>query len=91
MFPDDATLLARGKYSTLSHERHEQIRRVQDICRTMQATVAKVVTDFQEEPPTDPALVPLLEKCVSNLTSARERIMTMCLGMAEIKTEAWPK
>ena len=91
MFPDDATLLARGKYSTLSHERHEQIRRVVDICRTMQATVAKVVTDCQEEPPSDPALVPILEKCVTNLASAREKIMTMCLGMAELKSEAWPK
>lgn len=91
MFPDDQTLLARGKYSTLSHERHEQIRRVVDICRTMQATVAKVVTDFQEEPPVDPTLVPLLEKCVVNLTDAREKIITRCLGMAELKSEAWPK
>lgn len=57
----------------------------------MQATVAQVVTDCQEEPPADPALLPLLEKCVTNLVSARERITTMCLGMAEIKPEAYPK
>jgi hypothetical protein len=91
MFPDDATLLARGKYSTLSHERHEQIRRVVDICRMMQATIPQVLSDCQEEPPVEIAHIPLLEKCVANLTSARERIMTMCLGMAELKPDAWPK
>lgn len=91
MFPDDATLIARGKYSTMSHERHDQIKRVQEICRTIQATVPKILADFQEEPLLDANYIPLLEKCVANLASAKERIMTMCLGMAEIKPEAYPK
>ncbi len=91
MFPDEPTLIARGKYSTLSHERHEQIKRVQDICRTVQATVPKILADFQEEPLVDEGYIGLLEKCVANLGSAKERITTMCLGMAELKPEAWPK
>jgi hypothetical protein len=91
MFPDDQTLIARGKYSTLSHERREQIKRVQDICRTIQATVPQILSDCQEEPPAESTHIPLLARCLENLTSARERIVTMCLGMAELKQEAWPK
>lgn len=91
MFPDDQTLIAIGKYSVMSHERHEQIKRVQDICRTIQATVPKLLTDFQEEPLVDANYIQLLEKCIVNLTSARERIIAMCLGRAEIKPEAYPK
>lgn len=91
MFPDDQRLIAIGKYSVMSHERHDQIKRVQDICRTIQATVPKILSDFQEEPLIDEGYIPLLEKCVTNLASAKERITTMCLGMAEIKPEAYPK
>jgi hypothetical protein len=91
MFPDDARLIAIGKYSVMSRERHDQLKRVQEVCRTIQATVPKILADFQEEPLVDEHYIPLLEKCVANLASAKERIITMCLGMAEIKPEAWPK
>lgn len=91
MFPDDQRLIAIGKYSLMSRERREQLKIVQEICRTIQATVPKILADFQEEPLIDANYIPLLEKCVTNLSSAKERITTMCLGMAEIKPEAYPK
>lgn len=91
LFPDDGVLIARGKYSTLSKERHEQIKRVQDICRTMQGTVALIISEAQEKPPTAKPNLDLMGKCLENLNSAHERLITLHLGMAEIEPDAWPK
>lgn len=91
MFPDDATLLARGKYSTLNREWHEQVKRVQDICRTLQAKATLVLSDCQEKPPADASHVEMVGKCFENLKHARERLMTLSIAMAEIEPEAWPK
>lgn len=91
MFPDDPTLIAIGKFSVMSRERREQLKLVQDICRTIQATVPKILADFQEEPLIDSGYIQVLEKCTATLASAKERIVTMCIGMAEIKPEAYPK
>jgi len=90
MFPSDEILLARGKYSTLSKERHEQIKRVQDICRTVQGTVPLILSDAQEKPPVENHLE-LLGKCIENLITSRERLITLSLGMNELEEEAWPK
>lgn len=89
MFPDDTVLIARGKYSTLNKERHEQIKRVQDVCRTIQGTVPLILTDSQEKPPVDGSHLEKLGKCFENLMSARERLITLSLGLNELEEEAW--
>ena len=91
MFPDDATLLARGKYSTLSSLRHEQIKRVQDICRTIQGAVPLILREAEQKPPADEAQVLLVEKCLGNLKDAWDRLKTLSLGLNELESEAWPK
>ncbi len=89
MFPADEILIARGKHATLSKERRQQIERVQDICRTIMATAPLILADCQKRPPEDPKLIQKLEHCIGNLTTARERIITTCLGMEELHDEAW--
>jgi hypothetical protein len=91
MFPEDPILIARGKYSTLNKERHEQIKRVQDTCRTIQGAVTLILTDAQEKPPADGSHLELVGKCFENLKSARERLITLSLGLNELEEEAWGK
>lgn len=91
MFPDEPTLIARGKYSTLSHEWHAQVKRVQDICRTIQGAVPLALADCQEKPPVDGSSLLTMGNCLENLNKARERLITLSVGMAELQPEAWPK
>ena len=91
MFPDDQTLIARGKYSTLNREWHEQVKRVQDTCRTIQGAVPLILSDCQEKPPADAAPLLLIGKCLENLGKARERLITLSIGMAEVHPDAWGK
>lgn len=91
MFPDDQTLLARGKYSTLNREWREQIKRMQDMCRTVQAKATLILSDAQEKPPVDGSHVEMIGKCFENMKDARERLITLSLGMKELEPDAWPK
>jgi len=91
VFPDEPTLIARGKFSTLMKERKEQIKRVQDICRTMQGNVALLLKDCEKKPPEDLATLEMTMKCMDNLKAARERIITLSLGLIELEPDAWPK
>lgn len=91
MFPSDEVLLARGKYSTLGRERNEQIKRVQDICRTIQGNATLILTDAQKRPPEDVKALEETIRCMENLKAARERIITLSLGLIELEPEAWPK
>lgn len=91
MFPDDATLIARGKFSTLMKERKEQIKRVQDICRTLQGNAALLLSDCQKKPPEDLATLEATLKAMENLKAAREKIITLSHGLIELEPEAWPK
>ena len=91
MFPSDDILLARGKFSTLSHERHEQLKRVQDICTTLVTEAQASLRDCEQKPPKEAKHIQMIGKCLENLTSARERIIMLSLGMNELEPEAWPK
>lgn len=90
MFPDDATLIARGKYSTLVKERKEQIQRVQDICRTIQGNATLILSDSQKRPPEDARALEETIRCMENLKAAREKIITLSLGLIELEPAAWP-
>lgn len=91
MFPDDATLIARGKYSTLTKERREQLERVQAICTTIITMAHGTLRDCEQKPPKNREPLETMKKCFDNLEVARERLITACLGMAELQEEAWPK
>ena len=88
-FPDDQTLIARGKYSTLSAERKAQLKRVQDICRTIQGEVIHVLRDCEDTPPADGSHLKTLEICLANLQKARDRITEVSNEMNQIKPDAW--
>jgi hypothetical protein len=91
MFPDDATLIARGKYSTLNKERKEQLERVQTICKTIMANANPVLRDCECRPPKDMEALATLDSCVKNALKARTRLIELCEQMAEIEPLAWPK
>lgn len=91
MYPDDATLIARGKYSTLSKERKEQIKRVQAICTTMMTAAAHINQDCQARPPVNMAAYESMVKCLENAISSRDRIAALCKEMAELEPLAWPQ
>lgn len=89
MFPAEDVLIARGKYSTLSKERKEQIQRVQGICTTMVTAAHQILTDCQAKPPANLAAYESMAKCLENAISARDRITALCAGMADIEPKAW--
>ena len=91
MFPDDATLIARGKLSTLNRERREQLQRVQGVCSTLITAAHQVLRDCEQKPPTTAWPIEQVEKCLENMKAARERIITLTLGINEIQPDAWPK
>lgn len=87
MFPDDSTLIARGKYSTLNHERREQIKRAQKIVETMQAKLYTLVQSIQTpEPAPD---LSELRTCLDNLQKASSLIEDLCMQMQELRDIAW--
>lgn len=90
-YPDDATLVARGKYATLSKERYAQIERVQKIAKTIMHHANPLLQDCQEQPPVDGSHLKALEDCLRNAQNARERIVELCAGMDELKPTAWPQ
>lgn len=91
IYPDDATLLARGKYSTLGKELREQVERVQKICKTIMHLANPLLDDCQEDPPVDGSVLVKLEECVKNAGKARERIIELCAMRAELREAAWPE
>jgi hypothetical protein len=91
VFPPDEVLLARGKYSTLSKERREQLERVQGICTTIVTASQAALRDCEARPPTNHGPIETMTSCLQNLEAARERLITLCVGLAELEEEAWPK
>lgn len=90
MYPDDSTLLARGKYSTLTHERREQLKRVQAICSTLVTAAQGALRDCESMPPEDLTHMRDIERCVTHLKDARGRIVVLANDMLELKDAAWP-
>lgn len=88
-FPDDNTLLARGKYTTLSSERKKQLERVRVACQTMMTSTQRVLRDCEERPPQNMDDILLIGRCLENIKTAREVIVGLCNDMADLETEAW--
>lgn len=90
-YPDDATLIARGKLSTLNKERREQIERVQTIAKTIMHKANPLLADCQQKPPVDAEPIANLENCLKNAYKARERLIELCAEIAVLEPQAWPK
>jgi hypothetical protein len=90
-YPDDARLIAIGKYSMHSRERRAQVERVQNICKTIMHLANPLLTDCQERPPVDSTHLAKLQECLKNAENARGKIIEHCNAMAELEPEAYPK
>ena len=90
-YPDDDTLIARGKLSTLNRERRVQIERVQTIAKMLMHKAGPLLADCQEKPPTDGEPLVSLETCVKNATAARIKLIELCGEIAILEPLAWPK
>ena len=88
-FPPDDTLIARGKYSTLSRERREQIERAQKLADTMRNHMLKALIGMQERPPCHQESMVALRACLGNWDTAWNRTEELCAEMAELKPLAW--
>ena len=89
-FPDENVLIARGKLSTLSAERREQLKRVAATCDTVVRAAHQFLRDCEEMPPEDLTHIITLERCLMNMRDARERIVNLASEMVELKRQAWP-
>lgn len=88
MYPDDATLLARGKYSTLGKERRKQLERIQTTLSTVMHLCHQAMKGAQMDQP-DVSPIMQMGNCVENLEQAAERVAEYSELMAELKPGAW--
>lgn len=90
-FPDDPTLIARGKYSTLRAERKKQLERVRNICTLLITEAQASLRDCELVPPKSAEHVAKLEHCLDNLQDARQRIVELANEMIAIEPTAYPR
>jgi hypothetical protein len=91
MYPDEATLIARGKYSTLSKERRKQLERAREICTSITTASHAALRDCEHQPPEENGPVLTVEKCLANLKDTRERLTALSKEMIELQPIAWPE
>lgn len=91
MYPDDATLIARGKHSTLTKERRAQIRRVQDVCSTIVTAAQATLRDCEEMPPVNIKPIETIDRCIENLKDARVRLVELATNINDLRPQAWPE
>lgn len=91
MFPDEPTLIARGKYSTLGSERKKQLERVQNICNTITSAAHNTLRDCEKTPPIEGEHVQAIDKAFKNLLDARMKLIEIGKQMVDIKPTAWPE
>jgi hypothetical protein len=91
MFPDDTTLLARGRYATLSRERKQQLDRFQKVCSMVMSKVAAALKDAADIPPVNSEPLQAIERCLANLSDARAKLVDLSTQMAELRPTAWPE
>ena len=91
MYPDDLTLIARGKYSTLGKERRKQLERCQDACREIVTAAQAVLRDSEGMPPVNAGPLKIVETCLADLKNTREQLIQLCDAMIIIKPFAWPE
>src|SRR5581483_846958 len=89
-FPDNPTLIARGKYSTLSGERRDHLKRVAKLSNTLQANIYASLRGLEDRK--DIAHhVATMRACLENLEQSAERMKAIHEEQAELSMEAWGK
>lgn len=90
-YPDDATLIARGKDATLKRERRQQLERVQNICTSMMTAAHAAMRDSEKMPPESAGPILEIERCLENLKDARGKIVNLAGEIIELREVAWPE
>ena len=88
-YPDDLTVLARGKYSICGKERREQIERVAKLANTMQQHLLLALNGVQEEPTEKREHLNALRACLGNWENAWNRIDELDAERALLRAEAF--
>lgn len=89
MFPADDILIARGKYSTLSKERREQIERTQKVADTIRKNLLVALLGIQERPTASCESLVSLRACIANWETAWTRVDELNAEMDELRGLAW--
>jgi len=91
MFPSDDILLARGKFSTLSHERRNLLKRVQSSCSLLMDQASQIMRDAEKEPPVNDVHLSAAASCLEQAGEARLELVKVCEQMDDLKELAWGK
>lgn len=88
-YPDEATLIARGKWATLGRERYSLIRDMQAASKRIMHLANPMLDDAQEEPPVNDQPLKDLQGCLKGAEKIRERLLIVCNERASLKAQAW--
>ncbi len=89
-FPDDPTLIARGKFSTLSGERRDHLKRVAKLSNTLQANLLAAIRGLEDRKDITHHLT-AMRACLANLEQSAERMKAIHEEQAALSMEAWGK
>jgi hypothetical protein len=89
-FPDDPTLIARGKYSTLSGERRDHLRRVAKLSNTLQQNLLAALRGMEDRKDITTYLT-IMRACLANLEQSWTRMQAIHSEQADLSLEAWGK
>lgn len=89
--PDDATLIARGTYSTLQRERHKRLKVVRDACEAIQAQARLVLRDAEADVDHEDAPLQAMQRRFSVIEGTLIEIRDLNAQIADIKQAAWPE
>lgn len=88
-YPDNDTLIARGKWATLGRERHALLRDLQAVSKKVMHLAGPLLDDSQEEPPANPKPLEELQGCLKGAEKIRNRLIELCTERASLKAQAW--
>lgn len=88
-FPSEEVLLARGKYSTLSRARREQLETVQRTIQAMMTAAQQALRDCEARPPSNLEPLVTISKMLNTATKARDELISLSNEMEELYPLAW--
>ena len=89
-FPDDPTLIARGKYSTLSGERRDHLKRVAKLSNTLQQNLLAAIRGMEDRKDVTTYLTGM-RACLANLEQSWTRLKAIHAEQCGLSMEAWGK
>lgn len=89
-YPDDATLLARGKYATLGAKRRDHMKQLHD-CMGAITDQARVVLRYDEDAPTALAVFMAMQGRMQDAERIIADLTEIQSAMDDLKSIAWGK